>query len=122
MFNCSSLKAVNVVENNTEFTSIDGILYDKDLTTIKLYPPAKEDEEYEPPETFERCRFGKIFYNCFNLKNFNISENSIEVKSVNGLLYLLSSYGYLDMFSYPPGRSSEDFSILYGIIFINDIN
>ena len=63
-------------------------MYNKDLTILVMYPPAKEDENYQLPETIEE--FGSYdtlnFYNCFNLKNFNISENSTEVKSVNGLL------------------------------------
>ena len=35
-----------VNENNANFTAVDGVLYNKDLTTLIQYPIAKEDESF----------------------------------------------------------------------------
>ncbi len=39
---CSSLVSINVDENNLKYTSIDGVLYDKNVTTLICCPKAKD--------------------------------------------------------------------------------
>lgn len=38
---CSGLTAINVSSNNTVYSSIDGILYNKETTTLITYPGVK---------------------------------------------------------------------------------
>ena len=45
-----SLEYINV-NNNDTYTSIDGVLFDKDLTTIFLYPASKADKKYIVPSS-----------------------------------------------------------------------
>lgn len=48
---CGSLMTVTVGENNVAYTSIDGILYSKDGTTLIRYPSAKSGEAFTVPDT-----------------------------------------------------------------------
>lgn len=54
--NCSKLNQINVDEANQALASIDGILYNKNCTTLLVYPPAKEDVTYITPDTVEEVK------------------------------------------------------------------
>ena len=58
-----NLTAFNVDEENEYFTSIDGVLYDKDVTTLIAYPSGKTDKSYTTPDTVKT-----IAYMAFNNK------------------------------------------------------
>ena len=45
---CRDLKQIVVSEDNPYYTSIDGVVYDKDVTTLIAFPPAKTGEYYVP--------------------------------------------------------------------------
>ncbi len=47
---CNHFREINVPESNEYFTSVDGVLFDKNKTTIVFYPPYKTDESYTIPE------------------------------------------------------------------------
>ena len=44
---CSALNSINVSENSNHYASIDGILFNKDLTSIIQFPIGKKIEMYE---------------------------------------------------------------------------
>ena len=61
-FYCKMLKSVEVDEANQYYTSVDGVLYTKDMKKLLVYPIMKEDETYIIPEGVERigaCAFYK---------------------------------------------------------------
>lgn len=45
------VEGITVDENNQYYTSIDGVLYDKDISTLIHYPALKQDTLFEIPET-----------------------------------------------------------------------
>lgn len=47
----SKLKEVNVAENNPNFTSVGGVLFDKEMKTLLHYPGGKTDTSYTIPST-----------------------------------------------------------------------
>ncbi len=47
---CRLLKNINVSEENTEYSSIDGVLFDKDKMTLMYYPIGRTDKEYVIPD------------------------------------------------------------------------
>lgn len=51
VFNGGLLEEIVVPDNNPNFKSIDGILYDKNVTTIEAYPRANKTEKLVIPET-----------------------------------------------------------------------
>ena len=48
---CTSLEAINVSELNSNYSSQDGILFNKDATSIIKYPEGKTTEVYNIPDT-----------------------------------------------------------------------
>lgn len=52
--NVKSIKSFSVSESNQYFSSIDGILYSKDMTTLKRVPIAKNLHFYRIPETITK--------------------------------------------------------------------
>lgn len=50
---CPRLAAINVDEMNTAYTSVDGILYNKSMTTILAYPGGKTGD-YQLPDSIRR--------------------------------------------------------------------
>ncbi|MBU5464044.1 leucine-rich repeat protein [Anaerotignum sp. MSJ-24] len=47
---CSKLQEINVDEENSKYSSEDGILYDKNKETLYLYPAAKTGSSYTTPD------------------------------------------------------------------------
>ena len=52
------LAVVNVAEENSNYCSIDGVLYDKELTLLHTYPSSKEGTLYNIPEGVFRIADG----------------------------------------------------------------
>ena len=50
IFNCIGLQEINVSPENRYYASSDGVLFDKELTSILKYPAASLNEEFEVPE------------------------------------------------------------------------
>jgi hypothetical protein len=48
---CASLTAINVDAANANYASVDGVLFNKDITTLIIYPNGKTNLECEIPET-----------------------------------------------------------------------
>ncbi len=61
-YRCSSLESISVDEENSNFSSLDGVLFNKKQTEILAYPPGKM-ENYNIPATVKTL--GEYsFYNC----------------------------------------------------------
>ena len=76
---CSNLKEFIVSEENTNFSAIDGVLFNKDKTTLICYPKAKSGVVYKVPDNVTNIR-ERAFVNCKNLTSIIIpnSVTSIE--------------------------------------------
>ncbi|MDO4544479.1 MAG: leucine-rich repeat domain-containing protein, partial [Clostridia bacterium] len=46
---CRSLVSIDVDKSNPNYTSVDGVLFDKNMTTLIWYPQGKPDASYEIP-------------------------------------------------------------------------
>ncbi len=122
----SSLKAINVAEGNTHYTSVDGVLFTADRKTLLYYPDGKETEIYFIPEGTKElgvsafCAPEKLTSivlpatltgvensSCFscipNLKSIIASYEHSEYRTVNGVLYDNSG----KLISYPIGKTDE---------------
>ena len=67
-----------ISENNKNYTVKDGVLYDKNLSTLIQYPPCKEDTSFTIPETVTSIRPG-AFYKCCYLKEIVFPESLTEI-------------------------------------------
>lgn len=91
---CLSLTSITVDGKNSNYASVDGILFNKDKTTLVRYPAGKPGAEYAIPKgvtqiesyAFDYCRNlekvvipsgvtsieTEVFFSCLNLKEVNI--------------------------------------------------
>ncbi len=97
---CTSLTSINVDENNTNYTSIDSILFNKDTTEIICYPAGLNNENYSIPDSvtsirdyaFSGCRLTSItipdsvtsigdftFHHCKSLTSLTIPRSVISI-------------------------------------------
>lgn len=70
----SKLARINVDSNNKYFTSIDGILFDKDGTRLIKYPEKRDGSFYEVPNTVKTID-ANAFISCKNLKTITIADS-----------------------------------------------
>ena len=79
---CESLASINVADDNSHYCSVDGVLFNKDRTTIIRYPQGKSEEYYSIPDSVRTIGTYAFDY-CSNLTNVYISNNvtSIETRA-----------------------------------------
>ncbi len=71
---CSNLKSLNVSENNEVYSSIDGVLFNKNKTEIICYPEGKNESSYVIPESVTSIG-DCAFYRCLNLTEIIIPDS-----------------------------------------------
>ena len=81
---CSSLESIEVDENNKDYSSKEGVLYNKDKTQFIFCPENKTNIEI-PDSVIE---IGKnIFIDCKSLESIEVDENNKNYSSKEGVLY-----------------------------------
>lgn len=70
---CTSLSEFYVDPENASYTSIDGVLYNKSVTRIIKYPPAKVGNEFVIPDTV--CEIGDNAFEKTNLETVKCDGN-----------------------------------------------
>jgi len=71
---CSNLNNITVEEGNTKYTSIDGVLYNYEKTTLLKYPEGKTEESFSIPNSVTTI-YDRAFYNCTSLTNIEIPNS-----------------------------------------------
>ena len=69
-----SLNSITVDSTNTSFRSINGILFDKNKSTIICFPAGKSDTSYNIPDTVTKVG-NYAFDNCISLASINIPDS-----------------------------------------------
>lgn len=78
------LVSITVDEGNTKYSSQDGVLYDKNKTTIVQYPAAKSDESFTIPSTVTTINTTTIygaFEGAINLKSVVIPDGITKISA-----------------------------------------
>ena len=70
---CSNLLSINVSENNTCYSSLDGILFNKEKTELLEYPAGKSGEYVIPNDVISISGFA--FEDCNNLTSIEIPDS-----------------------------------------------
>ena len=71
---CTSLKAINVVDANPYFASKDGVLFSKDFKVLKTYPSGLTETSYTVPTSVTEIE-GGCFASCSRLQSVILHEN-----------------------------------------------
>ncbi len=85
---CISLTGITVDSNNKTYCSIDGVLFNKDETTLILYPAGKQSAEYTIPDSVTTIGSGAFEY-CRSLTSVIIPDS---VTSIGGWVFYSCSY------------------------------
>ncbi len=64
---CEKLEEIEVSKDNKHFVSVDGVLYNKDMTTLIQYPLGKIQDEFVIPDSVTEIGYGAFVY-ANNLK------------------------------------------------------
>ena len=104
-FQFSGLKSIIVNNNNPSFTSVDGILYNKQMTALLCYPPRKDGDIYTVPSMVTTIAPAGIS-GCVSLKN--ILSDSAMFTSVDGVL---CSADNTTLLFYPSGKTDSVFDM-----------
>lgn len=91
----STLKAINVSEDNFYFSSDNGILYNKDKSTLLRFPAAMNKTEYKSPDTL--LNIGEsAFANNSSIRNVYLYEkcSSVEPTAFQNCTHLDKIYFY----------------------------
>lgn len=78
---CSSLTAINVDPGNETYCSVDGVLFDKEKSTVICYPSGKKDGAYTLRLGIKRIASG-AFNNCPALKEITFNGSAKEWETV----------------------------------------
>jgi hypothetical protein len=106
------MTAVNVDPANQFNESIDGVVFNKGLTTIIYYPPAKMGSSYVIPSTVTYVR-SSVFMNCTSLKSVTIPASVQTIRSgmFSGCSGLTSINAYpatpINLTNITPGSNSD---------------
>lgn len=128
---CTNLSCIGVDMFNKYLCSHDGILYDKNVTELKKYPPKKTSPSYCVPNcvynisayAFNNCVYLERVYltknvlfisdgtfnGCSNLEEINVDSENSNLSSINGVLY---SYDKKELIKYPGGLTNTSFTII----------
>ena len=70
---CTSLTSINVSDDNKNYSSLDGNLYNKYKTELLTYAIGKEDKSFTIPDSV--TKIGQYSFYCINLTSVNIPDS-----------------------------------------------
>ena len=71
---CTNLASINVSEKNENYSSIDGIFFNKNITELIKYPAAKTISKYSVPDSVTSIGYA-AFASCENLASITIPNS-----------------------------------------------
>lgn len=107
---CTSLESIEVSEENANYKTIDGVLFNKNGDTLICYPPQKRDSSYTVPDIVQNINenafygegkiksitvgsnvkdicAGHYFSDLKSIENIEVSEENQKFSAVDGVLY-----------------------------------
>ena len=116
LYYCPALTMINVDNENQHFCSVDGLLFNKDMTTLIQFPPAKSVTSYTIPNSVSVISYG-AFGGCSSLESIIIpnSVTTIEkdaLRSCSSLSYINIPASVTSIGEYFVNQSSQLTDIL----------
>jgi hypothetical protein len=136
-YDCTGLAEIIVDENNPVFRSVDGVIFDKAMTTMMWFPEGKKGKYSVPngiikirSSAFDNCReLTSISFpqsivllegcgcNCEQLTGITVSEPNPYYYSIDGVLFDKAISSLLE---YPKNMDKTDYAVPDGTLFIAD--
>jgi hypothetical protein len=107
VLNCGDLTAIEADSSNPFFSSLGGVLFNKDKTALIKYPPGITDSTYRIPSGVERIE-DSAFLACKNV-SLVVAPTSLTVIGKRAF----SNCDHLTMVTYPPGLTEIGESAFY---------
>ena len=127
---CTSLEEINVCSDNANYSSENGVLFNKEKTELIKYPAGKTEIEYIIPDSvtsiggsaFSSCTsltsvtignrvtsiWDRAFERCTSLTEINVSSNNANYSSENGFLFNKEK---TELIRYPEGKTESEYII-----------
>ena len=137
-YDCSKLESFTVADDNTEYSSVDGVLFNKDKTNLIIFPANKSASLYNVPATvtdigeyaFRDCdRLVSVsipdsvtdidvdaFVGCKILEAINVSEQNADYCSVDGVLFNKSK---TNLMKYPMKKPETAFTMPNTVTYVD---
>jgi len=109
------LTYITVDNKNNNYSSIDGVLFNKDQTELILYPVRKTNISYKIPNSVTSIRFS-AFHNCTSLTSIEIPDS---VKTIESGAF--SGCSGITSIIIPTGVTSIDFHVFYNCTSLRSI-
>jgi hypothetical protein len=139
-FGCDDLSEIVVDKENQFFTSYEGVLFDKKMTTLIMHPQSRKGD-YIVPDTviaieldaFVSCeKLTRIFLpqetifincpltfaGCKRLTDIIVNKNNLKYSSIDGVLFNKEKN---ELLNYPQGKKNKDYIVQEGIYRIEDL-
>ena len=108
---CDSLTSIKVDEQSSKYSSVDGVLYKKDMTILVKYPAARDGTSYNISAIVGYID-RDAFWGCSKLTSFTVESENEDYKAIGGVLYSIDQTEeevYLS--AYPAGKTDESYTI-----------
>ena len=127
-YGCEKLTQINVDTANTVYSSVNGVLFNKDKTKLIRYPEGKADASYSIPDSVTSIGYSAFcssltsitipdsvtsigdgaFDGCSKLNQINVDTANTTYSSVNGVLF---NKDKTELIRYPAGKTDTSYSI-----------
>ena len=104
---CGKLTRIYVSQNNENYLSEGGVLFDKAQTILIKYPEGKSSSEYIIPSSVTSIGYS-AFWSCDSLTDIDVSMNNEIYSSKDGVLFNKTQ---TILIKYPEGKSSSEYII-----------
>lgn len=108
---CTNLASITVSEDNECYSSIDGILYNKEKTHI-IFTPEAINGSISIPASYGDYAWTLTFVGHAGITDINVSEDNKYFKSIDGNLY---SKDGKTLIRYAPGKANTSFTVPNGV-------
>ena len=103
---CDNLESINIVENNSQYSSEEGVLYDKYKKNLFKYPSAKTNKNFTVPSSLERIED----YSFNSTKKIEILSITDKVNYIGSYAFSLSNIREIYFFGDKPNFGEKPFN------------
>ena len=104
---CDSLTSITVDSNNANYSSLDGVLFNKAKTELIQYPAGNSRTSYIIPDSVTSIG-NEAFRGCNSLTSITVDSGSEHYSSVDGVLL---NKAKTELIQYPAGNSRTSYII-----------